>query len=529
MAENRQATAVGGSAVPAASHAHVNICLLVVVSAALVFAYREALVAMVRLWNNSPMYSYGFTVPLVSAYLLWTRRSALAALAPRPSWKLGSLLLATALLLTVAGRAGGILVVEQLAFLVSLAAAVFLLFGASYARVGWAALAYLTLMVPLWDGLTESLHEPFQHRSAAIGTWLLHLLGIPAFHEGTFITLPNLQIEVARVCSGVNYLVAVVALGLPLGYVFLRDNWRRALLLTAAVGVAATSNGLRVALICALAYYEVGSPLHGPFHILHGLFVAGIGYVVLFAGLRVLAPKTANTADHRSAPRGAAGQPAVAFISLRAAVVLVFVFALTGSSVVARQSRPVPDNGSFRAFPVRLGNWVADPASSVRNASAALFPGADAEVSRRYRRSDGAVVDVYLGYYASQHQRKEMVTHRSAELHSGATRRRISGAGGRGFDANYVRPDRNGVERLFWYEVDARPETGRYLVKVRTLWNTVWDGRSNGAVIVLSSSASAASGGDVALDDIAGHVQEAVAARLPRLSAGADRQPRHAE
>jgi EpsI family protein len=529
MAEIRQAMAVGGSAAPAASHARVNICLLVVVFAALVFAYREALVAMVRLWNNSPMYSYGFTVPLVSAYLLWARRGSLAALAPRPSWKLGGLVLAMAVLLTIAGRAGGILVVEQLAFLVSLTGAVFLLFGASYARIGWAALAYLTLMVPLWDGFTESLHEPFQYRSAAIGTWLLHLMGIPAFHEGTFITLPNLQIEVARVCSGVNYLVAVVALGLPLGYVFLRDNWRRALLLSAAVGVAAASNGLRVALICVLAYYKVGSPLHGPFHILHGLFVAGIGYVVLFAGLRVLATKTANTAVLHPAPLAAAAQSAAVLMSLRAAAVLVFVFALTGSSVVGRTSRPVPDNGSFRAFPVRLGNWVADPIWTVRNESEALFPGADAEVSRRYRRADGAVVDMYLGYYASQHQGKEMVTHRSAELHSSATRSRVSASSGRGFDANYVRPDRNGVERMFWYEVDARPETGRYLVKARTLWNAVWDGRSNGAVIVLSSSASAASGGSAALDDIAGYVQEAVAARLPGLSARAERQPRHVE
>ena len=192
--------------------------------------------------------------------------------------------------MTIAGRLGGIQVLEQVAFLVSLTAAVLILFGVEYLRVAWASLAYLLLMVPFWDGLTEGLHEPFQQRSAAIGVWLLHVIGVPAFREGTFITLPNLQIEVARVCSGVNYLVAVVAFGLPLGYVFLRDNWRRLALLVVAVVVAALSNGLRVALICTLVYYDVGSPLHGPFHVLQGLFVAGVGYVVLFAGLRVLAP-----------------------------------------------------------------------------------------------------------------------------------------------------------------------------------------------------------------------------------------------
>ena len=99
-------------------------------------------------------------------------------------------------------------------------------------------------------------------------------------------------------------------------------------------------------------------------------------------------------------------------------------------------------------------------------------------------------------------------------------RRRIGGSGGRAFDANYVGPDKNGVERMFWYDVDAKPESGRYIVKARTLWNAVWDGRSNGAVIVLSSKASV---GRAALDDIAAHVQQALAARLPGLGTSAGR------
>ena len=144
------------------------------------------------------------------------RREALAALTPQPSWALGSVvLLRRRCCMTIAGRAGGIQVLEQLAFLVSLTARrAHAVRRRRTSASRWAALAYLLLMVPLWDGFTEPLHEPFQQRSAAIGIWLLHGIGIPAFREGTFITLPNLQIEVARVCSGVNYLVAVVALGL---------------------------------------------------------------------------------------------------------------------------------------------------------------------------------------------------------------------------------------------------------------------------------------------------------------------------
>ena len=493
---------------------------LLIVVIALLFAYRDALAAMVGMWNGSPMYSYGFTVPPVSAYLLWSRREAWRGLTPRPSWVAGGLVLMLAVAMTVAARASGMQVVEQLAFLVALTAAVLLLFGASYLRVTWASLAYLLLMIPIWDAFTEPLHEPFQQRSAAIGVSLLHLIGVPAYREGTFIALPNLQIEVARVCSGVNYLVAVVALGLPLGYVFLRDNWRRALLLGMAVIVAALSNGLRVALIGTLAYYEVGSPLHGPFHVLHGLFVAGVGYVVLFAGLRVLAPRASRSPQ----AVGAEGESSALVggartISLAATLVLATVFVLTGSSVVARAASPVPADAALSGFPERLGPWTADPILTIKPTSTSeLFPGADTEILRRYRRSDGAVVDVYVGYFALQHQRKEIVSYRVAALHRAASRHHVI-ASDTAFDVNYVAPDRVGVERLFWYEIDAKPEATAHIVLARTLWNAIWAARSNGAVVMLSTQAPPTISGKAALADLAAHVQQALAARLSILTA----------
>jgi EpsI family protein len=512
------------SAAEGHGHAWLAALPIALVAAALLFAYRGALAAMVSMWDNSPMYSYGFTVPLVSGYLLWSRRESWRTLTPRPSWAAGAAVLLGAMGMTVAARAGGIQIIEQLAFLVALTAAVLLLFGTAYVRVAWASLAYLLLMIPIWDGFTEPLHEPFQQRSAAIGVWLLHLIGVPAFREGTFITLPNMHIEVARVCSGVNYLVAVVALGLPLGYVFLRSNWRRALLLAMAVVVAALSNGLRVALICTLAYYDVGSPLHGPFHVLHGLFVAGVGYVVLFAGLRLLAPRD-GLGHEPSSPGGqapAASMSGMRTVSLVPAMVLGAVFMLMGSSAIARESTPVPANAALSAFPNSLGAWTADPpvarlaASTLlatKNAAAESFPGADVEIVRRFRRADGAVVDLYLGYFAAQHQRKEMVTYRSADLHRRATRLQVSGASSAAFDVNYAAADRSGVEQMFWYDVDARAETDRSVVQARTLWNAIWSARSNGTVVLLRTQTVPGGAGQTALRDLAAYVHGALAAR----------------
>ena len=62
-------------------------------------------------------------------------------------------------------------------------------------------------------------------------------------------------------------------------------------------------------MIGALVYYDIGAPLHGPAHVLHGLFVSGIGHVALFVGLWLLGAREqrrrGDAAGRR--PRAAAG------------------------------------------------------------------------------------------------------------------------------------------------------------------------------------------------------------------------------
>ena len=487
----------------------VNLGVLACVLTAAVLAHHEAVVAMVRLWNNSPMYSYGYSVPLIRAYLLWARRADFAGLRPQPSWFAGCATLLSAVTMTFAARVAGIQVLEQLAFLVSLAGAAFVLFGSAYVRKGWMALAYLLLMVPLWDGFTEQLHEPFQRGSASIAVWLVHLAGVPATQDGNFIHLPDLVIEVARACSGVNYLVAVVALGLPLGYLYLQDFWRRAILLVSAVAVAGLSNGLRVALITVLAFYDVGSPLHGPGHVLHGLFVAGIGYAALFAGLHLLSRRPVAVAPERQTSALGAVP-----ISRPAAVALVVLFLLTGPGVLARSAEPLSGDAAAPSLPGSTGEWTAetDAVSVPSLIDHATWSGADLELRRRYRRQDGVVVEAYVAHFTAQQHKKELVTHRSTVLHNRAT-------AAPALDANYVPPDASGVQMLFWYQLGESRETTRVGVKTRTLWNAVARGRTDGTVIVLASDAGDHAAGAAALREL-GRVLQQTWHGMPATTAG---------
>jgi EpsI family protein len=511
-----------GRRTAAETFARRDLLLSAAVFCALLYGYRAELTAMVELWNASPMYSYGYTVPVISAALLWRRRYALAAVTPKPAWLAGTIVLLGSIVVAVAGRAAGVQVLSQLAFLVSLGGSVLLLFGTRWLRVAWAPLAYLLLMVPVWDGFTEPLHAPFQLKSAETGVFLLQLLGIPAHREGVYITLPAVTLEVARACSGINYLVAVIALGLPLAYVYLPGLWRRAALLIFAVFVAGISNGLRVALIGILSYFEIGSPLHGPFHILQGLFVAGIGYVALFAGLRVLTPRGAK----RAAGGDPAGAPAVRMFgpglsSVTAVVLLIVVFVGLGSGVFARESQRMGLEPALDMFPSRLGDWTASFGTGSRAGADSRWPGADSELRRRYRRPDGASVDLYVAYFESQQQNKEIVSHRSADLHARATKIDVVEPANGNFQANYVPADGRMAATLFWYHLDA-PETSRYVVKARTLLNAMSRNRSNGAVVVLTSAGKDTAQGVESLQQFGGLVEAALATRVrsARFEAG---------
>lgn len=475
-----------------------------VVAAVLLYGYREALAGMVATWNVVPMYSYGFTVPFISLYLLWMRRDALAGLSPAPARIRGSALLVLGFAMAAAGRAGGVQLLLQLAFLVSLAGVVLLLLGPAFLRIGWPALAYLLLMIPLWDGLTEPLHQPFQERSAALGAAVLQAVGVPATRDGTLIALPTIIIEVGRACSGVNYLVAVVALALPLAYLYLPGVWRRAVLVVSAVAVAAISNGLRVALIGILAYLDIGSPLHGPFHVLHGLFVAAAGYVVIFAGLWVLTPRTAGMKPAAPRAERSLSPRRLPRLELLAVTVLLGVM---GTGVVAREARPIRLANGAEPLPIRLGQWRGE-FSAAMDAAAPLWPGADTQFSRRYRAARGAVVDVHISHFESQRQSRELVSFRTADLHRRSSAVTLRTPAGSSFEANEVHADEEAGDVLFWYVVAGAAERGEYRAKLRTLWTSVVHARSDGTAIFLSSVNGVTTGSD--MEELAGLVQAAV-------------------
>ena len=446
------------------------------VATAFLFCYAPVLLGMVRQWWNISFYSYAFLVPVISAYLVWIRRDQLLAVAPQPHYMIGAVLVAGGLLALIVGRAGGVQAIEQVSLLITLPGIVVALFGPKALKILLLPIAFLWFMLPIWEFATDPLHFPFQRFSADLGVLMLQLVGIPVYQDGVFIYLPNITLEVAKACSGVNYLIAVLATSIPLATVVLTDVWRRIVLVLLAMVVSALANSLRVALIGVLAYYDLSGDLHGPYHTLHGMFVSFIGYAVIFAGLWVLSrgQNPFLSGDGTRMWRFGWGQVRTAWIVLAAVLVLV------GASRYVDRSHPVPMMQDLSAVSLENVGWTGRDVPPVET-----LPGVDQSLSRFYRADSGEEVQVSFWYFESQSQGKELVNPRTAALHADAKRIRLNivGRGEVELNRRMVRGEGRPNMIVFWYDLNGRILASPLAVKWYTALDAMAYGRTNGALM----------------------------------------------
>ncbi len=457
--------------------------------AAFVFCYAGVLGTLAVQWWGNDAYSYGFLIPGISAYLAWTRRERLRGIPVRPSLAAGGSVLIVGFTMLILGHTAGVAAAEELSLVFVLSGAVILVLGVGYFRELLFPIAYLLFMIPAWGVLTSRLHAPLQLLSASIGMSLIQVIGVPAFREGTLLHFPNITLEVAQVCSGANYLIAVIAIGLPLAYLSLRKLRSRVILLAFGVVVAVLSNSLRVALIGVLSYLKIGGDIHGPFHVLQGMFVAVVGYVALFAGAWALS----------RTERGRAVPPATGTHNARAAVLssplsvtgpaifLCSTLLLSGGYVTLYRPTPTALKKGLSEFPQSFGGWVGQDAAPDDSLYGAF--NADDSLLRTYRRGPGEVVHLYIGYDAMQWQGKELVNEKTGPLHHDATIRPVSIGAGTSLPVRQALRHVHATNRLilFWYDVNGRITADRYTAKLYTAWDGIRHGMRNGAVVLVAA------------------------------------------
>ncbi len=230
--------AAGGGALPLAWR--VPLARLALAWLVLIALARADWADMARQWWDSSTYNHILLVPPILLWLVRLRWRELMALAPSAWWP-GLALLGGGMLAWLAGAAAGINLVSQLGAVAMLQAAVAALLGPRVAAGLLFPLGYMLFLVPFGDEIVPLL----QAITADLAVMLTHASGGPAVIDGVFIDTPVGLFEVAEACSGVKFLVAMVALGTLVAHLCFASWRRRAAFMLAAVVVPVLANGVR--------------------------------------------------------------------------------------------------------------------------------------------------------------------------------------------------------------------------------------------------------------------------------------------
>ena len=195
---------------------------------------------MARQWWNDSTCNHILLMPPILAWLVRLRWPELAKLRPQAFWPaLGWL--ASGLLAWTVGTAAHVNLVAELGAVMLLQAAVATLLGPKITAGLSFPLGYMLFLVPFGDEIVP----PLQTVTARLAVALTHVSGVSARLSGFFIDTPVGRFEVAEACSGVKFLVAMIALGTLVAHLCFRSGRRRAAFMAACAIVPILANGVR--------------------------------------------------------------------------------------------------------------------------------------------------------------------------------------------------------------------------------------------------------------------------------------------
>jgi exosortase len=272
------------------THRHAVFGAFVVLSVSL---FWRRLVELFTLALTDERHSYQFMILPVVAGFLWIRRDS-AFLGARSEFRRSFLLAVLSALIYTLPLC--ISVPRDYELSVQILGVVLLWIGGFLGVYGPAVLGamafpalFLLLLVPVPSSLSNSIVHFLQEASASVAFWIFRLCGLPVFRDGFTLSLPGVNIEVARECSGIRSTTSLLVMTGIAGGMFLQSGWRRVLLAAMAIPIVIIKNALRIVTISLLGLYVDPGFFHGALHRNSGIpfsILAILMLLPIFLGLR---------------------------------------------------------------------------------------------------------------------------------------------------------------------------------------------------------------------------------------------------
>jgi exosortase len=183
---------------------------------------------------------------------------------------------------------GGELSLSMFALVTWWIGSVMLCFGVEVFRSFMFPLCFLFLIVPIPEFALSWIVEFLQQQSAIAARILFWAVGVPVTGDGIMLSIPGLDIEVARECSSIRSSMMLVVTTMVLAHLFLRSWWRKTLLIVATIPLSVAKNGLRIFTITMLGTRVDPRFLDGKLHHNGGIIFLGVAIVAEVALLWIL-------------------------------------------------------------------------------------------------------------------------------------------------------------------------------------------------------------------------------------------------
>jgi exosortase len=239
---------------------------------------------LVHAWLTDPYYSHGFLVLLISAFVAW--RALRAARAPQNGrnpgpYRNGLYLFACGLLIYAIGFITIFPFLITVSFLFTLSGLLLYFYGKSVMRTLFFPVAYLSFAIPLPVEFLDHVGYLLQEIAARYPAALLQVFGIPVTRVGAEVYLADAAFVVGLPCSGMDSLIALLALAALFAYLLECPWYRKVALLCAAVPVAIFANIVRVTALLLIANAYGADTATGIYHTLFSPLLFIIAFICL--------------------------------------------------------------------------------------------------------------------------------------------------------------------------------------------------------------------------------------------------------
>lgn len=258
----------------------------VALGALLVVPYLEALRWMIFRWPLEPYSGGGFLIPPLVGYLVWLKHERLRELPVRGSnW--GLPVLALGVLLFLVGSWTGIHYPYALSLIVLVWGLILWLAGTAIAVELLFPVSFLVFMVPLSWAL-DALTFPLRLLATRVAAWLPQALGMPTVVSGTEIHVGNYTLLIDLPCSGLRFVVALMAGAALFAYFSEVATWRKLVIFLSSIPIAVACNIVRIdsALLLGKAFGKEAA--EGFYHSASGVLVFVFALICLFYVSRML-------------------------------------------------------------------------------------------------------------------------------------------------------------------------------------------------------------------------------------------------